>query len=102
MKKMAVVFLGALAACASTQDVLNKEPDTVFHSPKPVDQVVSCIAEKNMTKVREASDGAKFVQIKNGWQGITMIFRVVPEGTGSRIELKKFYPLGMAVHKQCY
>lgn len=92
----------ALAGCASTQDVLHKEPDSVFHSAKPVDDVVNCIAEKNGAKVREAADGSKFVQIKNGWQGITLLFRVTPEGGGSLIELKKFYPMGIAAHKQCY
>ncbi|RKF22799.1 hypothetical protein D6851_05855 [Altericroceibacterium spongiae] len=60
------------------------------------------MAEKNGAKVREAADGSKFVQIKNGWQGITLLFRVTPEGGGSLIELKKFYPMGIAAHKQCY
>ncbi len=100
----ALVAIGAvlLAGCASTQDVLHKEADNVFHSPKPVDQVVQCIADRNNAKVREAADGAKFVQIKNGWQGITLLFQVYPEGTGSRIEMKKFYPGGIAAHKKCY
>lgn len=74
----------------------------MFHSPKPVDEVAACIAQKNGAKVREAEDGSKFVQIKNGYQGITLLFQVRPEGTGSRIELKKFYPMGIAAHKQCY
>lgn len=103
MKRIAVVGLALLASCASTQDVLHKEPDSVFHSAKPVDEVVNCIAEKNGAKVREAADGSKFVQIKNGYQGITLLFQVWPEGNGgSRIELKKFYPMGIAAHKQCY
>ena len=101
MKAIVLAAL-ALAGCASTQDVLNKEPDNVFHSPKPVDEVASCIAAKNFAKVREAADGSKFVQIKNGYQGITLLFQMRPEGTGTRIELKKFYPMGMAAHKQCY
>ncbi|USA40204.1 hypothetical protein NCF86_03345 [Pelagerythrobacter marinus] len=102
MRLLALILPVALAACASTQDVLHKEPDRVFHSEKPVDEVVRCIARVNGARVREAADGSKFVQIKNGWQGITLLFLVKPEGEGSRIELKKFYPLGMAAHKQCY
>lgn len=102
MRSLALLAAGLLAGCASTQDVLNKEPDSVFHSEKPVDDVGACIAQKNGAKLREAPDGAKFVQIKNGWQGITLLFRITPEGSGSRIEMKKFYPLGMATHKQCY
>ncbi len=100
--KHIVIAAICLAGCASTQKVLNKEPDSVYHSTKPVDEVATCIAQKNGAKVREAADGAKFVQIKNGWQGITILFRVTPEGQGSLIELKKFYPFGIATHKQCY
>lgn len=102
MKRLGIVLALALSACASTQTVLRKEPDSVFHSTKSVDQVATCIAEKNGAKVREAADGSKFIQIKNGWQGITLLFQVTPEAEGSRIELKKFYPLGIATHKQCY
>lgn len=102
MRSFAIAGMVLLAGCASTQTVLHKEPDSVFHSAKPVDEVVSCIARKNGAKVREAADGSKFVQIKNGWQGIVLLFSVLPEGEGSRIELKKFYPMGIAAHKQCY
>lgn len=102
MRKLAIAASILLASCASTQDVLHKEPDSVFHSAKPVDEVATCIAQRNGAKVREAADGSKFVQIKNGWQGITLLFQVRPEGSGSRIELKKFYPMGIAAHKQCY
>lgn len=96
------LVVSLLVGCASTQDVLHKEPDSVFHSKKSVDEVVNCIAAKNNATAREAADGSKFVQIKNGWQGITLLFQVRPEGSGSRIELKKFYPAGIAAHKQCY
>lgn len=103
MNRYAVIGAAVLlASCASTQDVLHKEPDSVFHSTKPVDEVVNCIAAKNGATAREAADGSKFVQIKNGYGGITLLFRVTPEDTGSRIELKKFYPMGIAAHKQCY
>jgi len=102
MKRVGVVLALSLSACASTQTVLQKEPDSVFHSARPADQVASCIAEKNGAKVREAAGGSKFIQIKNGWQGITLLFQVTPEAEGSRIELKKFYPLGIATHRQCY
>lgn len=102
MKALCLIGAVALAGCASTQQILSKEPDSVFHSAKPVDEVAACIAQRNGATVREAQDGAKFIQIKNGFQGITIMFKLRPEGEGSRIELTKFYPMGIAAHKQCY
>jgi len=104
MKNTALVALlasVALAGCASTKEVLNKEPKQVYHSEKSADEVAFCLANKNNTSPMPRDDGSRVVLIKNGYGGVSMAFSVFPEGNGSRIEYRKQFGTIGGVWKQC-
>lgn len=98
---MAIAMLG-LAGCASTQQVLSSAPREVIKSAKPASEVAFCIANKNNVPALTAPDGAQIIQIKNAYGAVGMIFSVYPDGSGSRIEVRKPIGVSIATHKQCY
>lgn len=92
----------ALTGCASTQKVLSEQPREVIQSSKSQAEVAFCLANKNNVAALDAPDGAKVIQIKNGYGAVGMIFSVYPADTGSRIEIRKPIGVSIATHKQCY
>jgi hypothetical protein len=102
MKKFVIVGLfGALAACASTQAVLNKQPTQVFHSTDSQTKVAFCLANKNNTAALDQEDGSKVVLIKNGYGGVSLAFSIYKEGAGSRIEYRKQFGTIGGIWRQC-
>ena len=91
----------ALAGCASTQKVLDKQPTEVFHSEKSQNEVAFCLANKNNTSAMDRDDGAKVVLIKNGYGGVSLAFSIYAEGTGSRTEYRKQFGTIGGIWKQC-
>jgi hypothetical protein len=91
-----------LAGCASTQNVLNEAPREVVQSEKSQAEVAFCLANKNNVPALDAPDGAKIIQIKNGYGAVGMIFSVYSNGSGSRTEIRKPIGVSIATHKQCY
>ncbi|MGN7161449.1 hypothetical protein, partial [Sphingomonas sp. SAFR-052] len=61
----------------------------VFRTTMPVEQVVSCFETKNNKRAIERADGARVVRFRNGYGGVERTFSIYPEGTGSRIEVRK-------------
>ena len=102
MKKAVLLTLFAtLAACASTQTVLNKPATQVFHSKDSAKTVAFCLANKNNTAALDQEDGSKVVLIKNGYGGVSMAFSVYPDGEGSRIEYRKQFGTIGGIWRQC-
>ena len=102
MRFSIVVAAALLAGCTSTQSALNEAPKEVVRSEKSQTEVAFCIASKNNVGTLDAPDGAKVIQIKNGYGAVGMIFSVYADGTGSRIEIRKPISVSVARHKQCY
>lgn len=98
---VAAVACVALAGCASTQKVLDKEPTEVFYSKDSVNTVAFCLANKNNTPALDRDDGSKVVLIKNGYGGVSMAFTIFPNEGGSKIELRKQFGTIGAIWKQC-
>lgn len=94
--------LFGLGACASTEKVLSDAPLEVVHSQKSQTAVAFCLANKNNVSALAAPDGAQVIQIKNGVGAVGMAFSVYPEGTGSRIEIRKPISASMSSHRKCY
>lgn len=65
-------------------------------------RVAFCIANKNNVPALDAPDGAKVIQIKNGYGAVGMIFSVYADGAWSRIEVRKPIGVSLAAHRQCY
>jgi hypothetical protein len=102
MRKFVLVTLFAtLAACASTQTVLNESPTQVFHSKDSATKVAFCLANKNNTAALDQEDGSKVVLIKNGYGGVSMAFSVYKDGDGSRSEYRKKFGTIGGIWRQC-
>lgn len=86
------IFLPALAlaaaGCTSTNDILGKQADEVFHTADTPQQVASCFEQTNHLRVIERPDGSRVAQFRNGYGGIVKAFSIYPEATGSRIEAR--------------
>lgn len=91
-----LILSGALlsVSCATTNEVLSQEPEEVFHSIRSVDEVAACFESRNGTRVIERADGARVARFRNGYGGVTNTFSIVPEGSGSRIEVRSNF-IGM-------
>ena len=102
MRRVVLVgSLAMLAACASTQTVLNKPATQVFHSKDSATKVAFCLANKNNTAALDQEDGSKVVLLKNGYGGVSMAFSVYPDGNGSRIEYRKEFGTIGGIWRQC-
>ncbi|HEX5181628.1 MAG TPA: hypothetical protein VFW19_00615 [Allosphingosinicella sp.] len=100
-KYVGAALVAALAGCASTQTVLSRPVDQVYHSPHSQKEVTFCLANKNNTPALERDDGSRVVLIKNGYGAVSMAFTVYPEGTGSRIEYRKAFGTIGGIWRQC-
>ena len=101
MTLASVVALSLVAGCASTQTVMNKPVTGVYHSDKSQKEVAFCLGNKNNVAVLDKDDGSKVVLLKNGYGGVSMVFTVFADGTGSRTEYRlQFGTIGGA-WKQC-
>lgn len=101
MKQLAILVFVGLAGCVSTQSALNKEATSLVHSPKSASDVTFCIANKNNAPALDGPDGAKVIQLKNGIGAVGTIFSIYPEGTGSRVEIRRIFGVDISIHKQC-
>jgi hypothetical protein len=75
-----------VTSCATTNEVLRKDVDEVFHSPRPPAEVVACFEQLNNMRVIELADGTRVAAFRNGYGGVVKAFSIKPEGTGSLIE----------------
>jgi hypothetical protein len=91
-----------LAGCASTQEALSAAPSEVIRSPKSVNEVAFCLANKNNVPALDGAFGEKIIQIKNSVGAVGVIFSVFPDGSGSRVEMRKPIGVSVATHRQCY
>ena len=102
MKKLIVIAAAmSVAACASTQTVLGKEPTQVYHSKSSAKEVAFCLANKNNTSALDRDDGSKVVLIKNGYGGVSMAFTIYPAESGSKIEYRKEFGTIGGIWRQC-
>ncbi len=87
--RILIVAVGlAIAGCTSTNAILAKEADEVFHSKLPPQQVAACFEQANHTRVIERPDGARVAQFRNGYGGVVKSFSIYPEGDGSLIQTR--------------
>ncbi|WP_249403832.1 hypothetical protein [Sphingomonas sp. CFBP 13720] len=87
-----------VTGCATTNKILRKEPEEVFRVATSADEVVKCLEVNNNKRAIERADGARVVRIRNGYGGVERAFSVYPEGTGSRIEVRKDFLGGMLIY----
>ena len=102
-KTLLIVIAGAfsLGGCASTQTVLDKPANAVYHSDKSMIDVAFCLANKNNVPAIETPDGGRVVLIKNGYGGVAIALTVHQDGTGSRTEVRNEFGIIGAAWKQC-
>ncbi len=101
MRYVIAIACVALSGCASTDKVLSKEATEVFYSKDSVNTVAFCLANKNNVPSLDRDDGSKVVLIKNGYGGVSMAFTIMPNDTGSKIELRKQFGTIGGIWKQC-
>lgn len=91
MRYIPLAFV-ALAGCASTQSVLNKEPTEVFASKNNAEFVANCIAKGNRSWPKVRADGSTVVLIKNNmYDAVSSAFVIWPDGDGSRVEYRRSF-----------
>lgn len=91
----------SFSACTSTQGVLAKAPEEFWHSDQSAKEVAFCLANKNNVPALEKDDGSRVVLIKNGYGGVAIALTVIPDGTGSKTEVRKEFGVIGAAWKQC-
>lgn len=101
MKYFSLALL-ALAGCASTQTVLDKEPKEIVQSEKSQNEVAFCLANKNNTGALDQDDGSKVILIKNTYGALGTAFTVRENGSGSTIEVREGFNAIGIIHRQCY
>lgn len=102
--KIAGVLLGAVAltGCASTDNVMTKEPTEVYYTKDSPNNVAFCLANKNNVPALDRDDGSKVVLIKNGYGGTALAFTIFPhEGGGSKVEYRRQFGIVGPIWKQC-
>ncbi len=90
-----------LTGCASTQEVLSKEPAETFYTKDSVNTVAFCLSDKNHSPALDRDDGSKVVLLKNNYGAVSMAFTIFPHEGGSRIELRKQFGTIGNIWKQC-
>jgi len=99
-------LLGAIAlgGCASTQTVLSTDTDESVKSSKSADAVALCLVDRNRSKAERISsvDGDQVVLLKNGYNAVAMTFTVSQDGDGSRVNIRRQFPIVGVKHRQCY
>lgn len=101
---LAISSLALLAACASTQTVLDGDVDEIVNSTRAAPDVAACLANRNANRseTKEAPDGAKIVLLKNGYNAVAITFTVTPVVNGSQISIRRQFPIVGITHRQCY
>lgn len=97
-----VALIGvALTGCASTSEVMSKEPAETFYTKDSVNTVAFCLSDKNHSPALDRDDGSKVVLIKNNYGAVSMAFTIFPHEGGSRIELRKQFGTIGGIWKRC-
>ncbi len=101
-KLFVLVPMVALAACASTQEIMATAPDEVATSTKRAEDVAFCIGEKNMVAPFARADGSYVISIKSAVGTTGVVYTVVPDGAASRVEVRKANsPVSVIKFKNC-
>lgn len=101
MTRITLITAIMLAGCSSTMQTMDNAPNDTLYSDKSPQQVAFCIANKNETHVSEGPNGERIVMIKNDFGGLSMMFSVFPNDSGSRIEYRKNFGMIGVAWKQC-
>lgn len=101
MKKYVLVLALMLSGCATTQQVLSEKPQEVHKSAKSAETVALCIANANGISPTKREDGSYLLLIKNGYGATGMTFTVIPDGSGSILEIRKPISLSIAKWTRC-
>lgn len=74
----------------------------MIQSAKSPADVTFCLANKNNVPALDNPQGGKVILVKNGYGGVGMSLTVLPEGTGSKIEIRRAFNIVGVIHRQCY
>lgn len=97
----AAVAMLALSGCASTQDVLSREPSQVLSSDKNYLDVAACIGDLNNMPVQERGDGSRVIAVKAMAGNVGAVYTVKPNGTGATVELRQPGMMDVSKFKRC-
>ena len=64
-------------------------PLETLRSSRGADEVVSCIASRNHGEVTSLGNGRSVVVVRNGRNSAMYTFEVLPEGVGSRVNVRR-------------
>lgn len=91
-----------LAGCASTQEIMAEAADEVVTSVRSAEDVAFCIGEKNMAAPFARGDGSYVISIKSAVGMTGVVYTVVPDGKGSRVEVRRANsPVSVIKFKNC-
>lgn len=97
-----VLASSLLAGCASTQTILADAPDEVATSTQSAEAVAFCVGEKNMAAPFSRSDGSYVISIKSAVGTAGIVYTVIPDGSGSRIEIRRANsPIAVTKFRDC-
>jgi hypothetical protein len=102
MKKIAIGLMAfGLVGCASTKDVMEREPKAIYQSSRSAGDVAFCIAQKHEVPVYDREDGVKVVLLKT-WVGAThAAIAVHPHEDGSLVEYNHGFGVKPAFMRKC-
>jgi hypothetical protein len=76
--------------------------DEVAPSARSAEEVAFCIGEKNMAAPFARADGSYVVSIKSAVGTTGVVYTVVPDGAGSRVEVRRANsPVSVIKFKNC-
>lgn len=103
MRRFTITAVAALSlnGCASTQDVLSREPSQVLSSEKNYLDVAACIGDLNNMPVQERGDGSRVIAVKAMAGNVGAVYTVKPNGTGSTVELRQPGMMDVSKFKRC-
>jgi hypothetical protein len=101
MKWGAIVLLCVLGGCATTEEVLSKEPTEVFRTSTPPAEVAFCLANKSNIQVLDRADGSKVGLLKDMYGSVLLAYTIWPEDDGSRVELRREFGPMVNVGREC-
>lgn len=91
----------SLTGCASTTDVLARQPSEVLTSNKNYIDVAACIGDLNNMLVQERGDGSRVVAVKAMAGNVGAVYTIKPNGSGSIVELRQPGILDASKYKRC-
>lgn len=103
MRRCTIAALAALSlsGCASTQDVLSREPSQVLSSDKNYLDVAACIGDLNNMPVQERGDGSRVIAVKAMAGNVGAVYTVKPNGSGAIVELRQPGIMDVSKFKRC-